>query len=533
MAPPGTSYRQQRPRGDFDAIVVGSGLGGLVAASGLARLGGQRVLVLERHYRLGGYTHVFTRPGYEWDVGVHYVGAVGERGTLRPLFDLLSDGQLRWAPLPDVYDRVELGGAGYDLAAGAERFVSTLQGSFPGSREVLREYVRLVVATARRGQAAAMSRLGLAARPRLEAHALAPSPTDVSRRTTLEVLRSLTPDERLVSVLAGQYGDYGLPPSRSAFAFHAGVVEHYLDGAFYPVGGSSAFARTLAPAIERAGGHLATLAPVESLLVEGGAVVGVRLENGDTWRAPLVISDAGVRNTLGRLLPEAARPPAWVERLARVGPSSPYLCLYLGFRHTDEELGLTGTNLWLYPDGRHDENVERFAADPDAPFPMLYLSFPSAKDPEFQRRFPGRATMEVITMARWEWFERWAATRWRQRGEDYEALKRRFTARLLEAVFARLPQLRGKVDVAELSTPLSAAHFAGHPTGEIYGLDASPARLDLGLTAKTPVPGLYLTGADLASPGVGGAAFGGVLATAAALGRSTAIGALMRPPRAR
>lgn len=532
MSGPGVSYRQRQPAGPFDAIVIGSGLGGLVAAGGLARLAKQRVLVLERHYRLGGYTHVFTRPGYEWDVGVHYVGAVGERGTLRPLFDLLSDGQLRWAPLPDVYDRVELGAEGYDFAAGPERFVSTLLPAFPGARAVLREYLRLVVATARRGQAAFMARLGTAARPHLEAHALARSPGDVSRRTTLEVLRSLTSDERLVAVLSGQYGDYGLPPSRSAFAFHAGVVEHYLDGAFYPVGGSSAFVRTLAPAIEAAGGHLATLAEVDSLVLERGTVVGVRLANGDTWRAPVVISDAGVRNTLERLLPEPARPREWVERLAAVGPSSPYLCLYLGFRETDEALGLTGTNLWLYPDGRHDENVERFAEDPDAPFPMLYLSFPSAKDPEFPRRFPGRATLEVITMARWEWFERWAATRWRKRGEDYEAVKRRFTARLLEAVYARLPQLRGKVDVAELSTPLSAAHFAGHPRGEIYGLDASPARLDLGLTAKTPVPGLYLTGADLASPGVGGAAFGGVLATAAVLGAS-AIGALMRPPRAR
>ncbi len=528
MSPVGTSYRQRRPEGRFDAIVIGSGLGGLVAAAGLARLGRQRVLVLERHYRLGGYTHVFTRPGYEWDVGVHYVGAVGERGTLRPLFDTLSDGQLHWAPLPQVYDRVELGADGYDFVAGPERFVARLTESFPDARAALREYVRLVVSTARRGQAAFMARLGTSPRPRLEAHALSRPSTDVSTRTTLEVLRSLTSDERLVSVLAGQYGDYGLPPARSAFAFHAGVVEHYLDGAFYPVGGSAEFVRTLAPGIEAAGGHLATLAEVASLVVEDGAVTGVRLEGGDTIRAPVVISDAGVRNTLGRLVPEAHRPPEWMARLARVGPSSPYLCLYLGFRDTDAALGLTGTNLWLYPDGRHDENVERFAADPDAPFPMLYLSFPSAKDPDFARRFPGRATMEVITMARWEWFEPWAATRWRRRGEAYEALKRRFTERLLEAVFARLPQLRGRVDHAELSTPLSTAHFSGHPRGEIYGLDASPARLELGLTAKTPLPGLYLTGADLASPGVGGAAFGGVLATAAVLGAS-AIGALMRP----
>ena len=149
---------------------------------------------------------------------------------------------------------------------------------------------------------------------------------------------------------------------------------------------------------------------------------------------------------------------------------------------------------------------------------MLYFSFPSAKDPDFQRRHPGRATIDVITMARWEWFSKWEGTAWQQRGPEYEALKQRFQERMLEAVYRRLPQLRGKVDHAELSTPLSAAHFGGHPRGETYGLDASPARLRLPLRAQTPVPGLYLTGADLASCGVGGAAFGGVMAASAVLG---------------
>ena len=75
----GHSYKQHPIADRWDAIVIGSGIGGLSTAALLAKYAGQRVLVLERHYTAGGYTHAFRRPGYEWDAGVHYIGAVNDR----------------------------------------------------------------------------------------------------------------------------------------------------------------------------------------------------------------------------------------------------------------------------------------------------------------------------------------------------------------------------------------------------------------------------------------------------------------------
>ncbi|MCC6336557.1 MAG: NAD(P)/FAD-dependent oxidoreductase [Myxococcales bacterium] len=511
----GKSFKQQPPAGKFDAIIIGSGIGGLSCAAMLARHGGQRVLVLERHYRAGGFTHTFERPGYEWDVGVHYVGQVGERGGMRHIFDRLTDGRLKWAALPEVYDSIELGSRRYELVAGTRRFVERLGEYFPRRREVLEQYVQLVKSTARQGTQFMMTRALPAPLGRVLGWATGAPFSKLASRTTWDVLRELTDDEELISVLTGQYGDYGLPPRRSSFAIHAAVVAHYLGGGYYPLGGSARFAEALAPVIEEKGGHIALCAEVDRVVLQKGKAVGVRLATGEELFAPRVISDAGVANTFGRLLPEEARPPAWTKAL---NPSVSYLCLYLGYPQTDAQLGLSGTNLWLYPDGQHDRNVERFEADPEAPFPLVYCSFPSAKDPDFQRRHPGHATIDVITMARWDWFAKWKDRRWRKRGADYEALKERFTRRLLDALEARLPQVKGKAAHVELSTPVTATHFAGHPKGELYGLDHTPARYAVPLRARTPIDGLFLTGADLASCGVAGAVLGGLVTAGAILG---------------
>src|SRR6202050_208063 len=105
------SYKQHSLDDRWDAIVVGSGSGGLTTAALLSKYAAKKVLVLERHYTAGGYTHSFQRPGYSWDVGVHYVGDLQDAvSPLRAAFDHLTGGTLEWAPMPDVYDRVLMGG---------------------------------------------------------------------------------------------------------------------------------------------------------------------------------------------------------------------------------------------------------------------------------------------------------------------------------------------------------------------------------------------------------------------------------------
>ena len=145
---------------------------------------------------------------------------------------------------------------------------------------------------------------------------------------------------------------------------------------------------------------------------------------------------------------------------------------------------------------------------------MVYISFPSAKDPSYLSRYPDTATVEIVAPTTYDMFAQWKDDTWGKRGEEYEQLKQVVTDRLLEKLYEKLPQLRGKVDYVEASTPLSTDWFCRYSRGEIYGLDHTPERFDqTWLRPKTRIPGLYLTGQDILTCGVVGAMIGGLVTT--------------------
>ncbi len=516
------SYKQHRDLDDrWDVIVVGSGIGGLSTAATLSKLANKRVLVLERHYRAGGFTHTFRRPGYEWDVGVHYIGDVSHpRAAGRRIFDFITDGELEWADMGEVYDRIILGDRAYDFVKGLEPFRERMHGYFPSDKDAVDAYLDEIIATAKKAQTFFAEKALPPMVSKLLGGAMRRPVLKEAVRTTREVLEDITSNQELIGVLTGQFGDYGLVPAESSFFIHAMVASHYLRGAAYPVGGSSRIGETIFPVIERAGGEVVTNAEVDRIVLRDGKARGVRLADGRELLAPVIVSDAGVVNTFEHLLaPEVGESTGIAAKAATVGSSIAHLCLYVGLEGTAEELGLEKTNLWVYPNHEHEKNVARFLADLDAPLPLVYLSFPSAKDPDFERRHPGHSTIEAITLGSYEQFEGWESTSWKKRGARYEELKASLAERLLDVLYRHAPGTRGKVEIAELSTPLSTRNFAGHPRGEIYGLTHTPRRFEQRwLRPQTPIGGLYLTGADIASCGVMGALIGGMLCCSAILG---------------
>jgi all-trans-retinol 13,14-reductase len=469
----------------------------LTTAALLSELG-WKVCVLEQHYTAGGYTHSYDREGYEWDVGVHYIGDVGAKTRTRRMFDFLSGGKLEWAPMDEEYDRFYIGDKVFCAHAGKQEFRDNLVAQFPDEEQAIDQYLQLLGSV---GGALSLFGMERALKPwqrkvsapfrkmKMPAHML---------EKTYDVLSELTGNQDLIATICGQWGDMGLPPKQSAFMVHAMIARHYLYGGFYPVGGSWRIADTIIPKIQQAGGEVFTYARVKRIRIEDGRVAGVEMDDGHRIDCSCVVSSAGIENTFNHLLAEKwVTEFAYDSSLTKVRPSMGHLGVYIGLQATAEELGLPRTNFWIYPSNDYDGAVQAFFDDPEAPFPVVYISFPSAKDPDYLNRHPGTATIEIVAPAPYEWFEKWKGTTWGKRGDDYEAFKAELGERLMQHLYEKLPQLEGRVDYYEVSTPLSTEWFSGYQRGELYGLDHTPQRLQQDwLGPRTRIPGLWLTGQD-------------------------------------
>ena len=515
----GYRYRSNRLAPKYDAIVIGSGMGGLTTAALLSELG-WKVCVLEQHYTAGGYTHSYERAGYEWDVGVHYIGDVGARTRTRKMFDFLTDGKLEWAPMAPEYDRFYVGDKVFNAIAGKPEFRDNLVRQFPDEVDAIDKYMELLKQVSAALSERSMERTLKPWQRSIAAPIVKWRTPECMYRNTHAVLSELTDDQDLIATLCGQWGDMGLPPKQSAFMVHAMIARHYLYGGFYPVGGSWRIAESIIPKIQQAGGEVFTYALVKKILVAEGKATGGESAVVHRIECDCVISSAGIANTFAGLLSdEVVAASGYAGKLETVRPSFAHLGVYVGLRETAEELGLPKTNFWIYPHNDYDAAVDAFVADRNAEFPVVYISFPSAKDPDYLDRHPGTATIEIVAPAPYEWFERWAGSTWGKRGADYDAFKHELGERLMRHLYIKLPRLEGKVDYYEVSTPLSTNWFAGYRHGELYGLDHTTERLRQDwLGPRTKISGLWLTGQDTLTCGVTGAMMSGMLTTMAIVG---------------
>ncbi len=498
----------------WDAIVIGSGIGGLTAAAALAKCR-QRVLVLEQHTVPGGLTQTFSRHGWTFSPGVHYIGGVGPQpgadGQFGRLLTWLSDGNLTFNASVNPYDIIRTPGFEFGIPYPESAFREALRQRFATQHVAIDRWF----AACEAARNSAYSLFALHSMPTWLGWGLrlwrGAADQHWTTRTLAEELAKIE-DPKLRAVLGARWVDYGAPPGTAPFAEHAMVTHSFNGGSYYPVGGPARFAQTLIPVVEAAGGEVRLGADVTAVLTEDRRACGVAFQQGGIVTnayARHVISAMGVINTVSRLSPDDALP--WQDSIRAMGAGTACVSLFVGLEGDIAAAGASSANHWIF---ESDDIAQLWHNPEEHDAPGIFVSFPSEKDAA-NPVAGGKPTAEVVAAVDSSVFAPWLALPDTQRTAAYRALKAKVQARLLAQFLRHFPAMEPMVRFHELSTPLTQRRYVRSPDGAMYGVEMTAERLTSpALHVRTPLPGLLLAGQDVTSPGVPGAFMGGLMAAA-------------------
>ncbi len=511
---------KRRVSGDFDAIVIGSGAGGLAAAVALAGAG-KSVAVFEQHYLPGGWCHSFSLGGYRFSPGVHYVGELDAGGMMRRVYEGLGLGaDLAFYELNrDGFDHVLVGDQRFDIPAGREAFAARMKERFPKDARGIDAYLRTIGALGEElGDVFTMS--GLSDFVQLPWRA--PTLARWGLRSARALIDGHVHDPLLRAVLAAQCGDHGLPPSLAPAPLHAAVTNHYIDGGYYPRGGAASIPRAFIRALKRAGGEIFVGNGVDRVLIEGRRAIGVRLSDGRTVRARTVVSNADPDVTFRRLVGEEHLGRALKHKLASTRYSLSALSLFLAVDMDLRAAGLDSGNYWHFA---HDDLESIFQHGRSGwghevkDMPALFFTATTLKDPS--KRYGGHHTLEAFSFVGHDAFRQWASTAFGDRPGSYEALKSELTARMLRTLARRIPGIESHVVFSDLGTPLTNLHYVAATGGNLYGTEKTLRQLGPGgYGVRTEIENLWLAGASTLGHGVLPATISGLVAAQGILGCS-------------
>ncbi len=479
---------------DFDDLVIGSGMGGLTVAALLAK-SGRRVLVLEAHDVPGGYAHTFRMREYRFCAQVHYIFNCGEGESIhRLLTELGLEQSVPFHRLdPEGFDHVVVDGDRHRIPNGLSKSRDRLIRRHPEAEAPLRKYFDVV-----RTIADELDQLD-AAPNRITLAALA---SVVRYRHLIRYLKWTLDDlydhvrmpPLLRAVLAGQCGDYLLPPRDVSLLLHVALVSNYDRGAYYPQHHYFHFVESIANAITSRGGTILYEHEVDRIETSGGRVTGVTTKSGERFSAKRYVSNVDPRRTA-----ELAG--------TRSREAYDYSCgtftMYLAIRGLDlRDHGFGSFNVWHYPHADINRIYDDQLVRHDLSNPWLFLSTPTLHSSEPGLCPPGEQILEIATSCD---YDRWARLRSGDRRE-YNREKKRVRETILDVLEARyVPRLRDHVVLRVAGTPVTNERYCFAPKGNAYGSALTPANVGFGRgPRRSELENLWMVNATAGFPSVAG-----------------------------
>jgi all-trans-retinol 13,14-reductase len=506
--------RQEDEMADYQAIVIGSGAGGLSSALTIAQKG-LSVLLLEAMPSFGGYLNPFRRKSYTFDTGLDCLGELGKGGRFRKLLDALGiSDKLDFVELnPEGFDRYVFGDYEFTVCKGKERFKEKLLKEFPKEERGISKFLQVLDKMAQAVEAAT----SMAAGPVGTLKFLLKNPVMLkySRVPYQKLLDEVTSDKRLQAVLSGYCGTYGLPPRRASIIIALEVLNYFFSGGYYPRGGSGAFRDAFLDALRNHGVQMKNKARVVKI-DKKGSEFSVETESGENYTAQVVISNADPAITLGKLVDPRIVPSKIRKKVERLRPS---LGVFHAFIGTDLDLpslgGIAQGNILHYDSFDVNRAFEIMSdSSLQETIPFCYITSPSIKDPQGEHSPPGRHTIQLFTFSNYSIFEKWRHAPSKKRGEEYGAFKEKIGKRLVKTIERYIPDLSDHLDHVEYATPLSSEYWVNAVKGGISGPEQTSDQMGPGrfpsLTAG--IEGLFLVGSGTIAFGITACVGSGILA---------------------
>lgn len=452
-------YDKSRLKEKYDAIIIGSGIGGLVCGSFLAKAG-KKVLIAEQHCIPGGYCTSFKRKGFTFDSAVHHIGGCGKWSIVGRCFSEL-DIDMDFYHL-DPMDHIIFPSRCIEIPADIDKYKSNLQEMFPDEKDNIeaffKEFIRLYWSIINNKENSILIK-------------------KYKYLTYNETLNLFFSDSQLKDILSGQWGYLGLLPDEVSTIGMCQMLINYLkDGAYFPVGGTQEFANAILKRFIDLGGEIMLSAKVTKILTDSDKAVGVVLDYKEI-AADIIVSNVDAKQTFNTLL-ESKVNGNFAQKLDNMKESISFFLLYLG---VDAEIDLSGLKRGFY-------------YETDAPFTKdnwKYISVPTKVD---QRLAPQNKQIIFALVSLDKNYDEIT---------DWKSFKETHTNSTINYLEKYVPELRNHIEVIEAATPKTLERYTLNSKGAAYGWALTKDQTGVNrLQHTTPFNGLYLTG-HWTNPGPG------------------------------
>jgi len=450
----------------YDAIIIGGGIGGLVCGNLLAR-GGLKVLLLEKHYVLGGFCSSFRRKGFLFDAATHFYPLLGNPATLTGKLLRELEIPTEWIKM-DPVDQFHFPGAlPFAVPSNFGDYIQKLKGRFSHQAEAIDSYFCELRRAYMYGLLHYFKGVSNDYVERLE------------HCTMTDKLDEHFTDPQLKATLMADTPHWGSLPSRTSYIFDAMLRLSYFLGNYYPRGGSQKFADDLGRGIEARRGKVLRCAAVERIQVSGGAVRGVRIRTQSRrdpeqfeFEAPIVVSNADALHTYRDLVPEEHRDRWILDRIHSLRPSYPCFLMHIGLRGMDPERLATAEGYYWN------------SFDPNDVIRNVFKVFvPTHFDPGVAP--PGCQILIIQKVTPVDFSP----------GQDWNAHKAAVETFIMDRLRQILPGIDDHIVVRLGASAFTSYRFTGNYQGAMLGWEMSPDQLGDGrLPFYTPVRNLYLAG---------------------------------------